>query len=153
FLDPASVSVVVPPAHGSVVVNPANGFATYTAVAGFSGTDTFQYTVADIHGAVSNPATVTIGGDSPTARDDVSDTDGTNPVTIDVLENDSDPDGPGFLDPASVAITQSPGHGGVSIDTSTGAITYTPNAGFQGTDTFRYTVADIHGAVSNPATV
>ena len=41
----------------------------------------------------------------------------------------------------------------MSINTTTGVITYTPTAGYVGTDSFTYTVKDNDGTVSNAATV
>jgi hypothetical protein len=72
-------------------------------------------------------------------------------VAISVLANDTDTDG--ALAPSTVAIGTGPAHGSVSVNTTTGVITYTPNAGFLGTDTFTYTVKDNQGALSNIATV
>ncbi len=46
-----------------------------------------------------------------------------------------------------------PANGVVSVNALTGQITYRPNDGFNGTDTFRYTVRDTIGALSNQATV
>jgi hypothetical protein len=152
-LNPATVSVASGPAHGSASVNPATGAITYTPQDGFSGTDSFTYTVQDVAGATSNAAQVTIVVNRPTANDDFADTDGTNPVSIDVLENDTDPDGNDKLDPTSVALASGPAHGSVAIDPATGVITYTPLGGFSGTDQFSYTVQDVANATSNPATV
>jgi hypothetical protein len=154
-LDPSSVTVVTPPlpAHGSVTVDPTTGAITYTAAAGFFGTDTFTYTVADFHHAVSNVARVSVTVNRPTAEDDTAVAFGTTPVRIDVLANDSDPDGPGKIDPSTVTVGTQPGHGTTSVDPATGAITYTPSAGFSGIDTFTYTVKDFPGATSNVATV
>ena len=59
LLDPASLLVVDGPAHGALDIQP-DGKVNYTPVAGFSGEDTFSYTVADFNGLVSNPAIVTI---------------------------------------------------------------------------------------------
>src|SRR5262249_27160658 len=81
------------PSHGRVTLNRITGRFTYTADAGFEGTDTFAYTFRDKKGVLSNPATVTIQVHLPHAIDDFADTDGTNPVTVAVLDNDSDPDG------------------------------------------------------------
>ena len=53
-------TIVTAPAHGTTTVNTTTGEVTYTPAQGFSGTDTFTYTVADVAGAVSNPATVSI---------------------------------------------------------------------------------------------
>ena len=76
------------------------------------------------------------------ANDDFTDTDAGNPVSIAVLKNDTDPDGNEHLLSGSVAIVTQPAHGGVAVSQSTGEVTYTPAAGFAGTDTFQYTVTD-----------
>ena len=60
-------------------------------------------------------------------------------TTIDVLANDT-PDPYGPLNPASVTVTSAPANGTTSVNSTTGAITYTPNATFVGTDTFTYQV-------------
>src|SRR5262249_25181847 len=153
MLDPASVTVVSPPAHGKATVNTTTGAITYTANAGFAGTDKLQYTVADVNGAVSSPGTVTItvSAVAPQANDDAADTDGTNPVAVDVLANDNDPNG-STLDPATVTVVSGPAHGQVSVNQTTGEITYTASANFGGTDSFQYTVKDQLGLTSNQAT-
>jgi hypothetical protein len=90
---------------------------------------------------------------SPIAGDDETSTSLETPVVIDVLTNDSDPDG--VIDPTTVQIDHDgdPGNGAVAIDLVTGRITYTPNPGFVGTDTFSYFVLDNDLAGSNLATV
>jgi len=150
-LDPATVKVVRQPLHGTVSVNPSNGQITYTPRANFSGSDTFDYQVADEHGALSNTARVSLIVHLPKANNDFATTGQGNPVTVDVLENDKDPDG--ALVEGSVAVVRPPQHGTFSINPSTGAVTYTPNPSFHGTDTFTYTVNDEHGATSAPAAV
>jgi hypothetical protein len=152
-LDPTSVKIISMPAHGTVSVSKTTGEVTYASVGFFMGTDTFLYTVADSAGVVSNPAAVSIIVHRPTANDDFADTDGNNPVTVNVTANDTDPDGNDQLDLTSVAVTRPPAHGTVSIDKTTGAITYTALGDFQGTDSFNYTITDKPGAVSAPATV
>jgi VCBS repeat-containing protein len=64
-----------------------------------------------------------------------------------VLANDSDAD----LDTLTAAVAANPTQGSIALNKD-GSFTYTPNAGFSGTDTFTYTVSD--GIVnSEPATV
>jgi len=83
---------------------------------------------------------------APVAADDEAETDHGVPVTIDVLANDTDADADDLvLD----AVTQ-PANGTAAIDGD--QVTYTPNAGFSGADTFTYTVADGRGG-SDEATV
>src|SRR5262245_53088992 len=110
----------------------------YKAPAGFEGTVGFSYALTGVSHAIN----VTIIVNRPTANDDFADTDGVNPVTIDVLENDTDPDG--ALNPASVQVVDQPAHGAVSVDHATGAITYTPFFGSRGADSFTYLVVDEH---------
>lgn len=67
-LDPACVKITTQPGHGTVTVNATTGKATYTPAGTFSGTDTFQYTVCNKAGVVSNVATVSIAvGEAPPA--------------------------------------------------------------------------------------
>jgi ELWxxDGT repeat protein len=80
--------------------------------------------------------------DSATSTNDAA-------VTIDVLANDTAPDG--TLNPASIAITTSPTHGTATVNA--GKVLYTPTTGFAGTDTFAYTVSDDQGVASAPASV
>jgi outer membrane protein OmpA-like peptidoglycan-associated protein len=58
---------------------------------------------------------------------------------LDVLANDSDPDG----DPLSIVEVTQPSNG--QVDISGSVILYTPSAGFTGTDSFRYTIDDGFG--------
>ena len=58
--------------------------------------------------------------------------------------------------PADVGITQAPPHGSLSLVSKSGltqTVRYTPNAGFSGTDTFKFTVMDVRHLTSLPATV
>ena len=69
------------------------------------------------------------------------------PVTISVLANDTD------IDSASLAISgvSDPAHG-TAVANANGTVTYTPDAGYSGSDAFGYTATD-GSAISNLATV
>ncbi|MEP6736436.1 MAG: Ig-like domain-containing protein [Chryseolinea sp.] len=67
-------------------------------------------------------------------------------IDIDVLANDNDLYA--AIDPTTVTVTVAPLNGTTIVDATTGVITYTPNAEFSGTNTFKYTVKDINGAIS-----
>jgi hypothetical protein len=84
---------------------------------------------------------------APIAEDDVATTDVGSQIVIDVLTNDDDPDGDDLI----VAAVTSPADG-QAIANADGTVTYTPNAGFSGTDSFTYTLRDAGGA-SDIATV
>lgn len=75
----------------------------------------------------------------PVAADDSATTAPATPVTIDVLANDSDPDGD---DPIVYSATQ--GANGTVVNNGTD-VTYTPDYEFIGTDTFTYTISDGNG--------
>ena len=87
----------------------------------------------------------------PAAGNDSTTTYKNVPVTVNVLGNDSDPDG--TLNAATVSIVAAAAHGTTSVNPTTGAITYTPAANFTGTDSFTYKVKDNLGIDSNVATV
>ena len=74
-----------------------------------------------------------------------------NSVVIDVLANDSDPEG--NIDKSSVSIFQDPLHGQVRVDDFTGEVVYIPEDGFVGADVFGYTVKDEKGLESEPVRV
>ncbi len=113
----------------------ADGSITYTASAGFSGTDVLQYTIRDDNGGVSLPAHFFIRVNRPTAADEWTDTDGRpTPVSVNVLADAADPDGNQHLVASSMAIvTCSPAHRRTVVSAD-GTITYTANGNFSGTD-------------------
>ena len=161
-LDPTTLVITQMPEHGTLVLNPNGdnpGEVLYTPEAGWNSCDSFNYTVSDTCGDVSNVGTAQVcivnappPNHAPKANYDSADTDPLLAVTIDVLANDSDVDGDD-LDPASVQIEWA-GSKGMAVVNLDGTVTYTPYAGTEATtDTFNYSMADIHGARSNTATV
>jgi len=149
-LNPATVAVVTQPAHGTAVALPS-GNIRYTVTPGYSGADSFSYTVRDNSGAVSNAALVSIDFNaSPVAVDDAVEVFKNVAKTISVLANDRDSDG--TLVPSSVTIVTPAAHGTLRVNAN-GTVTYTPVSKYVGSDSFAYTVRDDDGAVSNPATV
>jgi gliding motility-associated-like protein len=150
-LDLTKIVVVTSPSHGTTSVNTTTGVITYTPTHDYFGNDSFTYTIKDVSGGTSNIATVTIDitsvNDAPVTSDDNTLTLQNTAVPIAVLANDSDVDN--ALDVASIIITQIPAHGSVSVNNTTGVVTYTPTLDYLGTDAFSYTVNDISGATSN----
>ncbi len=116
------------------------------------GTATVTLSASDGKASSSRTFTVTVSSvnDVPVAVADSTGTIQGTPVTIQVLANDSDPDG--TLDPAGVTVT-SPSAAGGTVVNANGTITFTPTATFTGSTTFSYIVRDNSGDVSAPATV
>ncbi len=92
---------------------------------------------------------VVVGGtqQAPAVGNDTYSTPEDTPLTLDaasgVLHNDSDPDSPNI----TAAIVSNPTHGTLSFNTD-GSFVYTPNAHFNGTDTFTYRASD--GTYTSP---
>ncbi len=150
--DPTTVTVIGQPQNGSVVVD-ATGNSTYTPNLSFAGVDTFTYLVKDINGNASNLATVTITvtniPNPPVAVDDSTIVPVNNSVVIDVLANDTDPDGD--IVPGSVVIVTAPVDGTATVNPD-GTISYVAGPS-RTVDVIQYQVTDATGLVSNIATV
>ena len=141
-------------ADGSIVYNPTAVAAIQQLTTGQNVQDTFVYKVKDSFGLESIAATVTINvagiNDAPIAADDNYTVGVGQSQLLDVLSNDVDIDS--SINAASISITSLPAFGTVLVN-QTGVVQYTPGGGFRGTDTFRYTVRDTAGNVSNEAIV
>jgi len=123
--------------HGVAAVL-ADSTITYTPEANFNGVGGFTYMVSDGHGGTATSSvsvTVTPVNDAPSAADDVAVTAGDTAVTVQVLANDSDPDGDSLL----VSTVTAPQHGTVAVNAD-GSVEYTPAASYLGTDSFGYTI-------------
>ena len=144
--DDITIDLAERPENGSLTLN-SNGSFTYTPDADFFGTDTFTYSISD--GFRETEATVTIEvesmADDPMALDDVITViiDG-GEQELDVLANDSsDPDGEQEL--VIVSFTQGDQGGTVELGPDGLTLLYTPPVGFEGTDSFEYTIEDEDG--------
>ncbi|MBI3406826.1 MAG: tandem-95 repeat protein [Planctomycetes bacterium] len=146
--DSITASLVESPSHGAVTLN-ANGSFTYTPAANYLGSDSFKYKASD--GLLqSNLATVSIQitTNNPVAVNDSGTTNEDTPLTISVLQNDSDADGDSLV----VDSFTQPTHGSVLVNANN-SMTYTPEANWNGSDSFTYSAADGMGGHSNSATV
>ncbi len=164
---PVTLVISQPPTLGTARVLTAAQTQTgvpnieYRSNAGSSGTDTLRYRITDADGDVSEPGTVTItiANGTPTAVNDPTNAGGlkTTPgqsLTVPVFSNDTGRNN--F--PITLAISSPPSNGKVTTrsaatDNSLPTVTYQPNTGFEGTDTFSYTFTDADGQTSNVATV
>ncbi|MCF6391655.1 cadherin-like domain-containing protein, partial [Mycobacterium sp. MBM] len=147
--DTLTATLVDGPANGTLTLN-TDGTFTYTPSADFNGTDTFTYTAGD-GTATSSVQTVSITvdpvNDTPVTAGDTFTTDEDTVLTGNVLTNDSDIDG----DALTATLVDGPAHGTLTLNTD-GSFTYTPNADFNGADSFTYTATD-GTATSSVATV
>ena len=133
-----NVLTVAPGGNGSALLTvtssttAADGFydivvtATNSAEPGYTGSATVTYVVSSA-----------TGNEAPTATDDQAATAIDTDVTLNVLANDSDPDG----DPLFISQVSPAANGSVHINPN-GTVTYRPALRFKGTDVFEYTVSD-----------
>ncbi len=147
------------------------GTVTFTPDWNFDGVSSTIYTVVDNTNLVSNVATITVTvswtNNPPTVVDDNAVTNEDTPVTISILNNDSDMDvshgNAGIIDVASVDLDLSipgiqnihviPGEGTFTVNNS-GVVTFTPDANFFGIVTpIGYRIKDLAGALSDSATI
>ena len=144
--DTLTVVEVSAPTHGTAVAD--TGAVVYTPEPDFHGTDRFTYVVGDGSGLTARAAvdvTVLPVNDPPLAGDDAADTPEDTSVTIDVLGNDSDVEG----DALALVEASAPTHGTAVVDI--GAVVYTPEPDFHGTDRFTYVVGDGSGLTARAA--
>ncbi len=150
FRNPVTLTITQFPTVGSAHVDNSPGQQDSVLIHYFpnsSGsaaeyTDTIRYQVSD--GFNTDTATVTIRVVPYAALDDAAVTGVGQAVTVLVQANDL-----GFGSPATLGIFTNPQHGTVSVIPpppydyyGQGSITYRPNPGFLGTDTFEYAVDD-----------
>ena len=146
--DDLRVESVSAPAHGTTRVA-SDGGVTYTPAANYHGVDRFTYVVSDPDGLTAEAAvevTVLSVNDPPEAEDDEATTDEDEALTVDVLANDTDPDG----DSLRVESVSAPAHGTTGV-ASDGGVTYTPAANYHGVDRFTYVVSDPDGLTAEAA--
>ncbi|MDF1862871.1 MAG: Ig-like domain-containing protein, partial [Verrucomicrobiales bacterium] len=145
----------------------ADQAAANALAAGETATDTFTYVVSDGEGG-SDSATLTITvtgtNDGPTAVDDSATTDeDTAVLNIDLLGDDTDPDGDTLslieIDGIAAGGNITLASGAIVTVNGDGTVDYDPNGQFNGlddtevaTDTFTYTITDGNGG-TDTATV
>jgi CSLREA domain-containing protein len=151
--DMLTITAVTQGANGVVSTNGTS--VSYTPAPNFSGADSFTYTITDGH-SHTDSATVNVTvlsvNDPPVVAGEAYTINQDTPLNVaapGLLANDSDVDG----DPLQ-AVSYSGGataHGTLS-GSANGSFTYTPHAGYAGTDSFTYRVTD-GAATSAPVTV
>ncbi|OQY22801.1 MAG: hypothetical protein B6I35_05225, partial [Anaerolineaceae bacterium 4572_32.2] len=146
--DSLTVNSVTQPGHGTVTNNGDD--VVYTPDANYNGDDSFTYTVSDGAGGTdSATVSVTVNpvNDAPDAVDDTAETSEDTAVNIDVLANDSDPEG----DSLTIDSVTQPNHGTVTVTVTVNGddVVYTPDANYNGDDSFTYTISDGAGGADS----
>jgi uncharacterized linocin/CFP29 family protein len=153
-IDPKTVTIVTQPISGTASVNATTGVITYTHNGGAARTDSLTYTVKDDKGLTSNVATVSIAiTATPTPPTSVADSfsviKGAS-ASINLANNDTA--GTAAINRNSIVISTQPTNGSVTVGTD-GNVTYQHNSSNTTTDSFAYTIKDINGLTSTPASV
>jgi len=157
--DPLGIDSVTQGSNGTVVINGDNT-ATYTPGADFNGVDSFSYTISDGRGAIDTATvavTVAPVNDLPAASAQSVSTDQDTPLAITLTGDDGDPE---VVQALTFMVDGGPSYGTLTgLNPSTGDVTYTPNAGYNGPDSFTFavtddgTAGDPAGLISSPTTV
>ena len=150
-----SCSIGTDGSNGTASVQSDCSAGTYTPTggAGFTGTDSFTYTVNDGNGGTATgTVSVSIQANPVPACPDftvIANSGSTSTISLNTGANacSNSPDN------TTLAVTSPSTQGGtVTVDTATQTASYTPAFGFSGTDTFTYTIGNA-GGTSPAATV
>lgn len=126
-----SFAIVAQPAHGTLGALVGAG-VSYTSVAGYVGSDSFSFTVTDGI-STSQPATVSINVQAPTLAADAQSLTVTSGNALPVTLSATGGGGAAI----SYTIAMQPSHG--TLGALSGAqLSYTPNAGYTGPDSFSF---------------
>lgn len=132
------------PHRGSIEISGSS--ITYTANQELAGLDSLRYVIDDGRGGTAGALiriNVLLPNRPPVAKDDTASTFSETAVLVDVLANDSDPDG----DTIRISrFPKPPDAGTVVLDG--GKLRYVSSTGFVGTDTFSYEINDGRDGVS-----
>ena len=146
--DPLEVTSLAPLADHGTVECSASGVCTYTPDPSFSGSDAFLYEIDDGEGGADTGevfVTVTAVNDAPDAVNDSLTVFEDEQGSLNVRTNDTDVDGDTLL---VTTLTPSASHGSVTC-LAGGGCTYTPDADYNGPDSFQYTISDGHGGTDS----
>ncbi len=127
-----------PPGSVGVLEIQPDGSFTFTPTESWLGSFSFGYDLIVPGLAPARADVEIVVNGAPVANDDTTRTDLDTAVNIAVLANDTDPENDALR---VTAIVRSAQHGFADLDRN-GFITYAPETGFRGLDSFRYRVCD-----------
>ena len=136
-------AVGTPPAHGSITgFNASTGALTYTPNAGYHGADSFTFTASNgTNTSAAATVTLNVAVGAPTANPQSVSTNQDTALGIQLAGTDDDI--PALPFTFAIVSGQGPSHGSITgFNASTGALTYTPAAGYSGPDSFQFTVSN-----------
>jgi Bacterial Ig domain len=141
---PLTYTIDSPPSHGALGTINSSGAVNYTSNPGFTGVDSFLYHATNADGITSSIQVAHITFNPPPTCEDTFLTTSAGTKVTATLE---------CVDVAGAALNYaifgSPAHGTLgALHQSTGRISYTPNAGFTGTDSFTYAGSSANGTSS-----
>jgi len=138
--DPLNAILISEPANGMLSTD-GSGTYTYAPDENFIGIDSIEYVICDILSQCDTSLIiieVLFVNDLPIILNEFVETGFGNPITINVLANDSDEEGYDL----SITILDGPYNGTEVTDFVNGAIVYTPNTNFSGSDSIVYLACD-----------
>jgi VCBS repeat-containing protein len=133
---PKTIASATQPGHGQVVVTGGGTGLTYQPSSNYCGSDGFAYT---LNGGSTATVSITVScvDDAPVATNDsASVTEDSTATAINVLANDTDVDSGS----KSIQSASQPAHGDAAITGGGTGLTYGPDAGYCGSDSFNYTL-------------
>ncbi|MFY8273970.1 Ig-like domain-containing protein [Pseudoalteromonas sp. SSDWG2] len=141
--DPLNISSFTQGSQG--VVTQSGNTLVYTPRQDFIGEDNFTYEISDGNGGISGASVIVKVirvNVAPVAESDHVSTFKNEPVSIDVLANDTDTDS----DSLSITSFSQPGNGEVTLLGNN--LIYSPSFNFIGEDIFTYQIDDSYGGLS-----
>lgn len=147
-----TMTISLQPNHGTAVINIDNTI-TYTVTPnGTSNIDIFQYTICKTQ-LLCSSALVTVNIFDPQnaiimTKEDIFNVNQDSSIVINVLANDETIPANNFVNSTLKNISQVT-NGTITIEPTGGLITYVPNPGFVGVDSFSYEICDTFSNCSN----
>ena len=137
-------AIVSGPSNGTLgTINQTTGQVVYTPNSGYSGPDSFTYDATSSNGtATAQTVSITVVP-APTCQPVSTSTPAGQAVTVQLSCTDST----GAT--STYAIVSGPSNGTLgTINQSTGQVTYTPNSGYSGPDSFTYNATSSNGTAT-----